>query len=150
MAAPRAVADPEGISDDHIARDRDAPAGLHADVAQRLDAAMAEAGRRVGQLVDPGGMQALLELSDRAEDLAGDEGDVIVQQQVDLRVLELELGLAVVLDCEFRLRLEQDEVVVLEVEHRVERAGAEGVVFRVGVGDREVSRGVARQMPLYQ
>jgi hypothetical protein len=122
----RAVAAEDRVVDQGAAQVETA-AQHHPHLAQGLHAAVAEARRRVRQLVDPGRMEAGLELADGAQELAGGEGGVVMEQQVDGRVLDLQAGRAVVLDLEREFALEERQVLVLEMEDGVEGSREEGV-----------------------
>ena len=81
------------------------------------------------------------EEADRGEELAAEQGQVIAEQQVDVGVLERDIGASILLDRRLQLALQEDQVLVLVVEDRVEVDHAETarVVRAIGVADRAVA-----------
>ena len=102
---------------------------------------MSETRRCRRQLVDPGWMQVLSEVADRAQELSGNQRQIIVQEPVDRSVFETDFGLAIFLDYHFKLGFPQNLVLVQEVEHGIEVRNEGGrAIFNTHVVRRCVTR----------
>ena len=84
-----------------------------------------EARRGVRQTIDPARMQALLELSNGAEELAGNERHTVMDEKVYLGEFERKFGVAVFIDRDLGFRFQEKQIAVLEIKGRIERRGEE-------------------------
>ena len=79
---------------------------------------MTKAHRCGWHLVDPGGMDILAELADRAQKLARDQCHVIVQDKIDVRISQSDFSFTIGSRLDFKLAFKQHPVGKLKMKDR--------------------------------